>query len=48
MFKIIKWTALIAGMVAIPFLIKKRIAQIERRSVNIRYDIDDYISETGL
>lgn len=48
MLKIIKWTAVIAGIVAIPFLLKKRYAQLERRSVNVRYDIDDYISETGL
>lgn len=48
MLKIIKWTAVIAGIVAIPFLLKKRCAQLERRSVNVRYDIDDYISETGL
>jgi hypothetical protein len=48
MLKIIKWTAVIAGIVAIPFLLKKRYAQLERRSVNVRYDIDDYVSETGL
>jgi hypothetical protein len=48
MLKIIKWTAVLAGIVAIPFLLKKRYAQLERRSVNVRYDIDDYISETGL
>ena len=46
--KIIKWTAVIAGIVAIPFLVKKRYAQSERRSVNVRYDIDDYVSDTGL
>jgi hypothetical protein len=48
MLKIIKWTAVIAGIVAIPFLIKKRYAQLQRRSVNVRYDIDDYISESRL
>jgi hypothetical protein len=48
MLKIIKWTAVIAGIIAIPFLIKKRFAQLQRRSVNVRYDIDDYISESKL
>ena len=48
MLKIIKWTAVVAGIVAIPFLLKKRYELLERRGVNIRYDIDDYISETGL
>jgi hypothetical protein len=48
MLKILKWTAVIAGIVAIPFLIMKRYAQLQRRSVNIRYDIDDYISESRL
>ena len=46
--KIIKWTALIAGIVAIPFLIKKRYMQLQRRSINVRYDIEDYISESKL
>lgn len=48
MLKIVKWTAVIAGIVALPFLIKKRFAELEQRSVNVRYDIDDYISEAGL
>ena len=45
---IVKWTAVIAGVIAIPFLIRKKMDDIERTSENIRYDINDYISETGL
>ena len=48
MLKIIKWTAVIAGIIAIPFLIKMQVENAERRSANIRYDIEDYISEAGL
>ena len=45
---IVKWTAIVAGVIAIPFIIKKQLEATERESVNIRYDISDYISETGL
>ncbi|MFA5833875.1 MAG: hypothetical protein WDA22_10410 [Bacteroidota bacterium] len=46
--KVVKWTAIIAGVVAIPILIKKRIEKSERDSENVRYDTNDYISESGL
>ncbi|MEI7907578.1 MAG: hypothetical protein WCI84_09520 [Bacteroidota bacterium] len=46
--KVVKWTAIIAGVVAIPFLIKKKMNESERNSENVRYDTNDYISESGL
>lgn len=45
---VIKWTAIIAGIVAIPILVKKKMDDIERNSENVRYDTNDYISESGL
>jgi hypothetical protein len=45
---VVKWTAIVAGVIAIPILMKKRIEEVERNSENVRYDINDYISETGL
>ncbi len=45
---IVKWTAIVAGVIVIPIIIKKQMEASERESVNIRYDINDYISETGL
>jgi len=48
MFKIITWTAVIAGIVALPFLIRKRQEQSDYRDLNVRYDIEDYISEISL
>jgi len=45
---IVKWTAIVAGMIAIPIIIKKQLEASERESMNIRYDTNDYISETGL
>ncbi len=48
MLKIITWTAVIAGIVALPFLIRKRYEQLQYRNANVRYDIDDYISEVSL
>jgi hypothetical protein len=48
MIKVITWTAVIAGIVALPFLIRRRNEQLHYRSLNVRYDIDDYISEVNL
>jgi hypothetical protein len=48
MLKVITWTAVIAGIVALPFLIRKRSEHLHYRDLNVRYDIDDYISETSL
>jgi len=45
---IVKWTAIVAGIIAIPILLKKKMDEAERNSENVRYDINDYISETGL
>ncbi len=45
---IIKWAAIIAGVVAIPLLLKKKMDEAERNSENVRYDTNDYISESGL
>jgi hypothetical protein len=48
MLKIITWTAVIAGIVALPFLIRRRNEQVHYRDLNVRYDIVDYISEVNL
>ena len=48
MLKVITWTAVIAGLVALPFLIRKRNELAQYRNLNVRYDIDDYISEVSL
>jgi len=48
MLKVITWTAVIAGIVALPFLVRKRCEHLHYRDLNVRYDIDDYISETSL
>ena len=40
---IIKWAAIIAGVVAIPLLLKKKMDEAERNSENVRYDTNDYI-----
>lgn len=45
---VIKWTAIVAGVIAIPILLKKKMEEAERNEENIRYDINDYISESGL
>lgn len=45
---VVKWTAIIAGIVAIPILVRKKMDDSVRKSENVRYDINDYISETGL
>ncbi|MHB1048488.1 MAG: hypothetical protein ACYC09_00255 [Bacteroidota bacterium] len=45
---IVKWTAIVAGVIAIPILLKKKMDEAEADQENIRYDINDYISESGL
>ncbi|MEW5799367.1 MAG: hypothetical protein AB1728_10205 [Bacteroidota bacterium] len=45
---VIKWTAIVAGVIAIPILIKKQLDEAARDEENIRYDTNDYISESGL
>lgn len=46
--KVVKWTAIIAGVIAIPILIKKKMEENEKNDENVRYDTNDYISESGL
>ena len=48
MLKVITWTAVIAGIVALPFVLRKHYEHLNYRNQNVRYDIDDYISETSL
>ncbi|HTR80663.1 MAG TPA: hypothetical protein VMM58_03465 [Bacteroidota bacterium] len=48
MLKILTWTAVIAGMMAIPLLVRKRFTTSAARDLNVRYDIDDYVSEVNL
>lgn len=43
--KILTWTVIISGIVALPFLIKRRADVQERRNVNVRYDVNDYLAE---
>lgn len=45
---IVKWTAIVAGVIAIPILVKQKMDEAERDRENIRYDTNDYISESGL
>jgi hypothetical protein len=45
---VIKWTAIVAGVIAIPILLKKKMDEMEQNKENIRYDTNDYISESGL
>lgn len=46
--KVVKWTAIIAGVVAIPILLKKKMDESVVRNENIRYDTNDYVSDAGL
>jgi hypothetical protein len=46
--KVVKWMAIFAGIIAIPILLKKKMDDTDLRDENIRYDINDYISESGL
>lgn len=48
MLNIVKWTAIIAGVITIPCLLKKHSDDVRRRSDFVRYDICDYISDTKL
>jgi hypothetical protein len=48
MLKIVKWSAIIAGVISIPVLIKLRADEHERHTEDVRYDINDYISDTTL
>ena len=48
MLKFMKWTVVIAGIVVIPLLIRKQYEKSVLREMNIRYDIDDYVSEVNL
>lgn len=48
MLNIVKWSAIIAGVITIPFLIKKHSEELEQRAYDVRYDTADYISDTTL
>ncbi|HLP18376.1 MAG TPA: hypothetical protein VK470_19105 [Bacteroidota bacterium] len=48
MLSIVKWTAIIAGVLSIPVLLKKHAEDVERRSYHVRYDTCDYISDSKL
>jgi hypothetical protein len=45
---VVKWTAIVAGAIAIPILLKRKMEEVNRNTENVRYDINDYISDTGL
>ncbi len=45
---IVKWSAIIAGVISIPLLFQKRVTELERRAQDVRYDTNDYISDTIL
>lgn len=46
--RMVTWTAVLAGVVALPILIKRKMDESVRNSENVRYDTNDYISESGL
>ena len=48
MLKILTWTAVIAGVVALPLILWRRSSMSAMRDINIRYDVDDYVSEVNL
>jgi hypothetical protein len=48
MLNIVKWSAIIAGVITIPFLLKKHGENIQRRAYDVRYDTSDWISDTSL
>jgi hypothetical protein len=48
MLNIVKWLAIIAGVITIPFLVKKHADDLEQRALDVRYDTADYISDTTL
>jgi hypothetical protein len=48
MLNIVKWSAIIAGVLSIPVLIQKRAEELRKRSDHVRYDTTDYISDTTL
>jgi len=43
--KILAWTLVVTSVIALPFLLKKRWDVLEKRSLNIRYDIEDSLFE---
>ena len=43
--KILTWTLVVTGVIALPFMLKKRWDVLEKRSLNIRYDINDSLFE---
>jgi hypothetical protein len=48
MLNIVKWSAIIAGVISIPLLIKKHADELQQRANDVRYDTNDYISNTTL
>jgi hypothetical protein len=43
--KVITWTLLLTTVLALPFILRRRMESQNRRSENIRYDINDYLAE---
>ncbi len=43
--KYLKWAVLIASVVAIPLMLVRRSESVKRNDMNIRYDINDYLSD---
>ena len=48
MLNIVKWSAIIAGVITIPLLIKKHADDLAQRAHDVRYDTTDYIADTVL
>jgi hypothetical protein len=47
--KALKWTLLLAAVIAVPILLAKKTKRVAPRDEeNIRYDIDDYVADQGL
>ncbi len=43
--KILTWTLVLTGVIALPFLLRRRAEIVDQRSMNVRYDINDYLSD---
>jgi hypothetical protein len=43
--KILTWTLVVTSVIALPLLLKKRWEVQDKRSLNIRYDINDSLFE---
>ncbi|MDE3056843.1 MAG: hypothetical protein KGJ59_02660 [Bacteroidota bacterium] len=43
--KYLKWAVFLVGVVAIPLMLVRRAETLKRNDLNVRYDINDYLSD---